>query len=102
MHGASGIIVELHWRLTNNPRLLPPEAARSRQKIVLGDFAGVTLGPDDLLLYLSVRGAKHHWFRLKWLADVHALLARCDAGALAAFSNARPIWASPRLPGRPC
>jgi hypothetical protein len=33
-----------------------------------------TFATDELLLYLSIHGATHAWFRLKWLADVAALL----------------------------
>jgi hypothetical protein len=33
-----------------------------------------TLAPEDLLLYLCVHGAKHHWQRLAWIGDVAALL----------------------------
>src|SRR5262249_37773422 len=34
-----------------------------------------TLGEEDLFAYLCVHGALHWWNRLKWLADVNALLA---------------------------
>lgn len=85
VHQPSGIVVELHWRLTNNPRLLPPTIMTSRQTVDLGGIAVNTLGDDDLLLYLCVHGAKHLWFRLKWLADIYALLAGQSPEELAAF-----------------
>ena len=34
-----------------------------------------TLGEEDLFAYLCMHGALHWWNRLKWLADVNALLA---------------------------
>ena len=33
------------------------------------------LGEEDLFAYLCMHGALHWWNRLKWLADVNALLA---------------------------
>ena len=34
-----------------------------------------TLGEEDLFSYICMHGALHWWNRLKWLADVNALLA---------------------------
>ncbi len=82
---ASGLLVEVHWRLTANPRLLPPVKAASRRRMDLGGIAADTLGDDKLLLYLCIHGAQHSWFRLKWLADVHALLARGGPQAIDRF-----------------
>ena len=33
-----------------------------------------TLGEEDLFAYLCMHGALHWWHRLKWLADINALL----------------------------
>lgn len=76
---STGILVELHWRLNNNFHLLPADVALSRERLSLGATDVWTLGAEDLLLYLCVHGAKHQWFRLKWLADVYALLAQGGA-----------------------
>lgn len=76
IHRPSGVLVELHWRLNNNPHLLPDAATASRRRVRIGAIDAVTLGDDDLLLYLCVHGSKHQWFRLKWLADVYAILAQ--------------------------
>lgn len=75
VHRASVTLIELHWRLHPNPRLLPVASLPSRQTVQVGPFAARTFGTDDLMLYLSAHGAKHHWFRLKWLSDLYALLA---------------------------
>ncbi|WP_294055759.1 nucleotidyltransferase family protein [Sphingomonas sp.] len=77
-HPQSGLIVELHGRMLANPALMP-EAGLSapRQRIVLAPGIDVpTLADEILLPYLFVHGAHHGWFRLKWLADVAAWLAR--------------------------
>jgi hypothetical protein len=41
---------------------------------VTGGLSLPTLTPDPLFAYLCVHGATHGWSRLKWLADVNALL----------------------------
>ena len=44
--------------------------------VLLTDTTGLrTLGDEDLFAYLCMHGALHWWNRLKWLADVNALLA---------------------------
>lgn len=75
VHQPTGGLVELHWRLNQNPHLLGDSVRRSRQPVAIGPIDAETLAPRDLLLYLCVHGAEHFWFRLKWLADVHAMLA---------------------------
>ena len=78
-HEPSDVILELHWRLTSNRRLMPPDegAVWGRAKSIrLGGAEFSTLPEDELFLYLCVHGATHVWFRLKWLADVAAMLRR--------------------------
>lgn len=79
------LVLELHWRLTSNPLLIPIEAIplwdRSEPVRIGGaDFA--TLCDEDLFLYLCVHGSVHMWFRLKWLADIAALLHRLPPEAI--------------------
>jgi hypothetical protein len=82
---SQGVILELHWRLTANRRLLPldEDAVWGRANTVrLGGVDFLTLPEDELLLYLCIHGSIHVWFRLKWLADVAALLHRLPIGVL--------------------
>jgi hypothetical protein len=74
--GRQGIPLELHWRFFDNPRLcnLSIEPSSWREVQILGNTSLQTLSAPDLLLYLCIHGANHMWFRLKWLADVQALL----------------------------
>lgn len=77
VHERSRVPLELHWRLSDNPRLIPVPPASSWTRIAIGEgIALPTLAPDDLLTYLCAHGAYHAWFRLKWIADIGALLAR--------------------------
>jgi hypothetical protein len=69
--------VEVHWRLSENPLLMPDIPAREDWVAVA--FAGGhslrTFGKEDLFCYLCAHGARHAWYRLKWLADIAAIVA---------------------------
>ncbi len=71
------VTVELHTALSDNPALLPkvgPDSPVQPVEVAKGRFLP-TLGTDELFAYLAVHGASSAWFRLKWIADVAALLA---------------------------
>ena len=70
--------LELHWQLTANTRQfsVKPETILSQSdQIKLGDTSVGVMNHVDLLLYLCEHGARHGWYRLKWLADLPRLLA---------------------------
>jgi Uncharacterised nucleotidyltransferase len=75
---ALDLFLEVHWRLTSNSLLMPPDVRMlcSTQQIPVGGASFNTLADEELFLYLCVHGSVHVWFRLKWLADVAALLQR--------------------------
>ncbi len=73
---AAGLTVELHSRLADNRLLLPdvgPDSPVRQVEVARGRFLA-TLGHDELFAYLCVHGASSAWFRLKWIADLGALL----------------------------
>jgi hypothetical protein len=74
---ASGITVELHTGLADSPALLRGVGLGSPREEVAIAGAGslATLAREPLFAYLAVHGASSAWFRLKWIADVGALLA---------------------------
>ena len=76
VHEQTGIHIELHWRLFLNPHTMPEASINAASQVVpLAGTVGLrTLGEDDLFAYLCMHGALHAWNRLKWLADVNALL----------------------------
>jgi hypothetical protein len=82
IHPGTNTRVELHWRLAGNDTILTGLSPVSgTQMVAVADGIHLrTLSNEDLLLYLCVHGARHNWARLKWLADVNALLARTDCG----------------------
>jgi hypothetical protein len=83
VHQATGLRTELHWRLFLNRHAMVESSIMTGSRIVsLGGSSGLrTLGQDDLFAYLCMHGALHWWNRLKWLADVNALLASTPDGA---------------------
>ena len=77
VHEATGLRIELHWRLFLNPYAMADASMMTESRVVpLSGTAGLrTLGEEDLFAYLCMHGALHWWNRLKWLADINALLA---------------------------
>jgi Uncharacterised nucleotidyltransferase len=77
VHQATGLRIELHWRLFLNPHAMAVASIMEAWRLVpLTGAAGLrTLGEEDLFAYLCMHGALHWWNRLKWLADVNALIA---------------------------
>jgi hypothetical protein len=77
-HQESGIVAELHWRLFYYP-VIP--AARM-EEVVRANLTTIkvegrtfrVLNPELDLVYLVIHGGMHGYSRLKWLADVVALV----------------------------
>ena len=70
--------IDLHTRLVDNPLILRgvDPAAPGRLVQVAPEISLPTLGEEALFAYLCVHGSSSAWFRLKWLADVAALLSQ--------------------------
>lgn len=82
IHNGTGACVELHNRLTDNPNLLACDFDTlwaERVQVPLGESAVATLPARFLPLYLCVHGAIHGWERLRWLADLAAVLRQPGA-----------------------
>lgn len=82
-HRDCGQVLELHWRMSDEMAepLMPPDAELETLALAPGRSVRVLNAPS-LFVYLCMHGAAHGWARMKWLADVAALLHRSpDAGA---------------------
>lgn len=77
-----GTVIELHWRVSDHPALLPSIDAATPARCIplLGDHRVATLADDANLAYLAVHGTAHAWSRIKWIADFNALLQSIDPG----------------------
>ena len=83
-HAAKRQLVELHWRLFDNPRLMAGVGPAQAERVALPMNLDCHVLPDALnLRYLALHGCQHGWSRLKWLADFAALLSRLDPPARA-------------------
>jgi hypothetical protein len=82
VHQATGLQIELHWRLFLNPHAMAETSIMAGSRVVpLAGAEGLrTLGEEDLFSYLCMHGALHWWNRLKWLADINAILATVPDG----------------------
>jgi len=94
LHPSEGHLVELHVALADNAAMIAGIGLESpRQRVDLGGGRTVeTLADAELLAYLFLHGATHGWSRLKWLADVNAMLTtrsqdRIDAAYRAALAH---------------
>ena len=75
--GPAGPLVELHWRLFDTAR--PTSGLEEARTVALtlpgaGDIT--CLHPQSALIYMCEHGAEHAWSRLKWLADLNALISQ--------------------------
>lgn len=84
---SSGLQVEPHWRLAYNPRLLSRlDTTSPVEHIVLPGYGPVeTFVREDHFAYLCTHGTEHGWIRLKWLADVNALLRGLSPAQVEAY-----------------
>jgi hypothetical protein len=84
VHPQSRLEVELRWRVVESPTLLAGVDVNAvSQAVALPAIGAVkTFQNDDLFAYLSLHGAAHGWSRLKWLADLNALIAAKNDAAL--------------------
>jgi hypothetical protein len=70
------LVVELHWRLSYNPLLMENIGPNSPiQSVRIAQTQIHTFCFEELFVYLCVHGAQHDWQRVKWLADLAALLS---------------------------
>lgn len=96
VHRGTRARVELQWQAAINPQLLRNVNARSpAQTVTLSDDGASvrTLAGDDLFAYLCTHGAQHAWSRLKWLADLNALIATSEADLERLYRHAQGLGA---------
>ncbi|MFJ7937148.1 nucleotidyltransferase family protein [Peribacillus sp. NPDC096622] len=77
-HLQKGIEIELHWRLHPSPTKEPSfnELWERKRVSMITSYPVYFLGKEDLFLYLVTHGARHGWFRLRWLADIDQIIRK--------------------------
>lgn len=78
LHHGKQVCIEVHWRLHPGPSNEPNFDVLwgRRRRSVLSSYPINYLGEEDLFLYLAYHGARHGWFRLRWLSDIGRLASR--------------------------
>jgi hypothetical protein len=93
-HREHGLVVELHWRLSDDlPEPEVPPAQRWQRVALPPGEQLATLRNEELFIYLCTHGAAHLWARAKWLADVGAMIAASDDGGAQYWSRAHATGA---------
>lgn len=83
-HTASGVVVELHWKVDECEFIRPFDPVFSPNgccptRLTLGGTEMRVLSPECLLLLLCEHGAKHRWWQLRWVSDIAELIRRSPA-----------------------
>ncbi|MBT2667485.1 nucleotidyltransferase family protein [Bacillus sp. ISL-4] len=77
-HPQKRIQIEIHWRLHPRPTKEPSFIELWERKRVskLTSYPVFFLGKEDLFLFLVSHGARHGWFRLRWLVDIDQIVRK--------------------------
>lgn len=77
-HPKKKIQIEIHWRLHPRPMKEPEfeELWERKRTSSLTKHPVSILGKEDLFLYLIAHGARHGWFRLRWLKDIDQMFKK--------------------------
>lgn len=81
----TGLTIEIKARLHPTARLMPGRVSDVLERCVTESVGGTdlpTLAHEEALLYLCCHGARHAWFRHKWLVDIAFLAHGLSAEAL--------------------
>lgn len=83
-HRPTATLLELHWQAVGHDLYpLPVAKLWEERRTVRVHRLELPVLPDDVqMIYLACHGAKHAWFRLKWLLDIAAIVARQEPGDL--------------------
>jgi len=93
-----GAQLDLHWRLNKASSLLgwhPSDLIAEAGELNIGDHTVLVLPLEKQFIYLCTHGAKHKWFRLKWLADIeHVLpfLSDADCRKIRTEAEGLGVW----------
>ncbi len=70
-------IVDLHWGLAPRSFVFALEAGEVMSRLQSVSLAGTTVETfcdEDMVLYLSMHGAKHLWHRMEWIVSLAELI----------------------------
>ena len=72
---SSGSVIELHWRPLQLPSTLAElDLSTQTNRWAVADCQIPFLDDEETLLHLCAHGAKHAWYRMKWVFDLPNVL----------------------------
>lgn len=79
-HPKKKIQVEIHWRLhpPSIKRIRFEELWSRKREKQITNYPISFMGKEDLPLFLISHGARHGWFRLRWLKDIDQMIRKKD------------------------
>jgi len=87
-------VIELHWKLRNalgNFMFDPFKEQSKLMKVELGGVWFSVFNHVDQFIFLSVHGAEHGWFKIKWLVDLYHLVKNVDLDWASIVSRAKEL-----------
>lgn len=77
-HPNKNVQIEIHWKLKPNSNNEPSfDEMWERRQVTTGSTCLVNyLGHEDLFFHLVFHGARHGWFRLRWLVDIDRMIRK--------------------------
>ncbi|WP_349727935.1 nucleotidyltransferase domain-containing protein [Peribacillus frigoritolerans] len=77
-HPQKKVQIEIHWRLHPPPGKEPSfnDLWKRKRVSALTTYQVHFLGKEDLFTYLVSHGARHGWFRLRWLVDIDKIIRK--------------------------
>lgn len=75
-------VVDLHWALAPKSFVFRVETDEVMSRLQCVEVAGTeieTLATEDLILYLSMHGAKHLWRAVEWIASLGELIRSAES-----------------------
>lgn len=92
----SGVVIEIHTRLQGHffqfptsPNFMYENDSLNRVKINNYEFK--TFSDENLLLLLTIHGARHNWSRISWICDVSELIQHHDINWSEVVDNAKKL-----------
>ncbi|MDQ6421401.1 nucleotidyltransferase family protein [Paenibacillus sp. LHD-117] len=86
-HKEHAVQVEVHWRL--NPYSSGTHSFHQlwerKNTVEVMNLSFYCLGNEDLLYYLADHGARHAWFRLRWLVDIDRLIPQLNSDEMLVY-----------------
>ncbi len=73
--------IELHWKLSGSHFAMPVEIGKLWGRLSTANIGGkdlLSLGFNDLFVYLCLHGSRHGWEKFLWVCDINELIRKAE------------------------